>query len=459
MNLDLQGKVLRGFDNEQITLGSQKLNLTEFLGIEHVTSTQKVEIMPQTSATNKSHCPRERHFTPLYIAFVTCLLPPSKKLHQTKSAIHEMWRAVADLLLLSLLVIADFSIKAASFIFRQLTILAATYSHPPGPDPDATAPVEEAPEFTESLIREREGKITDMIAAEATYRSQLELLKGVFRPQLEGVISDEDMRIFFGNIDPLIAMSRAMSDALSSQYREHLYNSEIWRCFDPKTCTLNLFVPYIQHFNEAVDVLDSLLDRNKQFARVIQTIESQNPDNLLDFRALIAAPVQQISRYILMLRDLLRATPKNHPDQRLENTIELLNNTAKIAKGKRTEEVKRNQIIALQNAIKDCPPLVAPSRKLLAVFQLTADRTELHLMTDMFIITKNKRKKYKVLKENVSLKNVISASRDPAGVKIVKDSGSEMVIRITNKADDLVRMLNAQIQKLMMVRVRAAQTT
>ena len=160
-----------------------------------------------------------------------------------------------------------------------------------------------------------------------------------------------------------------------------------------------------------------------------------------------------------MLRDLLRATPKNHPDQRLENTIELLNNTAKIAKGKRTEEVKRNQIIALQNAIKDCPPLVAPSRKLLAVFQLTADRTELHLMTDMFIITKNKRKKYKVLKENVSLKNVISASRDPAGVKIVKDSGSEMVIRITNKADDLVRMLNAQIQKLMMVRVRAAQTT
>ena len=370
----------------------------------------------------------------------------------------EIARVVADLLLASLLVIAEFTVKGFRFLALQGRLLARRYAQGSPADLAAGAPAEEVPEVPEALIREREGKITDIIAAEATYRSQLELLKGIFKPQLEGVISEKDMRLFFGNIDTLIALSRAMSTALSDQYRQHMYNAEIWRCFDATTCTPSLFIPYIQHFNEAIDELDSLLDGNKQFARVIRSIEAQNPDNLLDFRALMAAPVQQISRYILMLRDLLQATPKNHPDQRLAATLELLNNTAKVAKGKCSEEMRRNQIIALQSTIKDCPPLLAPSRKLLSVFQLTAERTELYLMTDMFIITKTKGKKYKVLKENVSLMDVTSASRDPAGVKIVKNR-AEMVIKITNRADELVKMINGQIQKLMMVRVRTAQTT
>jgi hypothetical protein len=362
----------------------------------------------------------------------------------------------------SLIVIADVSIQVLVFLASQVRVLSLrTSARPPLPACPAAAP--EARSLSPDEASRRESVLSELILTEAAYRSYLEAYLNVYRTQLTAVISDDDIRLFFGNVEALIGVSRQFSSLFSEQYRRGASSAQLCQCFANLPFTIKLFVPYIQQHEQALAAYKSLLASNKQFARVVQTAESQH-ENLI-FTSLLMQPVQRLPRYLLLVREFASATPAWHPDfEPLQRTIALLAEAGAQVEEKNREARARMQLVELQQSIRDCPPLIHPSRRLVGVWLLADERIELDLLSDLVLLTKLKseklgRRKVRVLRATIELTQVTAVVKEVGAVRLKFGQDKEdIVLRVAKGLDELVEQMTELVRELMLVKVRTRNT-
>jgi hypothetical protein len=363
----------------------------------------------------------------------------------------------------SLIVIANVSIQILSFITSQLRVLSLRACAPVSSVAPATLPPPESHDLTADEVSKRDSVLQELILTETTYRSYLEAYLDVYRAQLVGVISGDDIRLFFGNVEGLVGVSRQFSSLFSEQYRRGASSAGIWKCFENLPFTIKLFVPYIQQHEEALATYKSLLTSNKQFSRIVQTVESQH-ENLI-FTSLLMQPVQRLPRYLLLLREFASATPSWHGDfEPLQRIIGLLSEAGSQVEEKRREARARMQLVELQQSIRDCPPLIHPSRRLIGVWPLADDRMELDLLSDLVLLTKLKseklgRKKVRVLRATIELTQVTAVVKEAAAVRLkLGQDRDDVVLRVARGIDELADQMTNLVRELMLLKVRTRNT-
>ncbi|NXN95308.1 ARHGH factor, partial [Rhinopomastus cyanomelas] len=181
-----------------------------------------------------------------------------------------------------------------------------------------------------------------------------------------------------------------------------------------KDVLVNIYSAYIDNFLNAKDAVRIAKEARPAFMKFLTGIPVENKEKQA-LSDLMIKPVQRIPRYELLVKDLLKHTPEDHPDHPF--LIDAQRNIKQVAerinKGmKSAEEVERNARIVqeIESHIEGMEDLQAPLRRFLRqemVVEVKAvggkkDRS-FFLFSDLLVCTTLKRKSGSLRRSSMSL--------------------------------------------------------
>ncbi|KAF6102124.1 Rho guanine nucleotide exchange factor 17 [Phyllostomus discolor] len=181
-----------------------------------------------------------------------------------------------------------------------------------------------------------------------------------------------------------------------------------------KDVLVNIYSAYIDNFLNAKDAVRVAKEARPAFLKFLEQSMRENKEKQA-LSDLMIKPVQRIPRYELLVKDLLKHTPEDHPDHPL--LLDAQRNIKQVAerinKGVRSaEEAERHARILqeIEAHIEGMEDLQAPMRRFLRqemVIEVKAvggkkDRS-LFLFTDLLVCTTLKRKSGSLRRSSVSL--------------------------------------------------------
>ncbi|NXQ99502.1 ARHGH factor, partial [Sagittarius serpentarius] len=181
-----------------------------------------------------------------------------------------------------------------------------------------------------------------------------------------------------------------------------------------KDVLVNIYSAYIDNFLNAKDAVRIAKEARPAFMKFLEQSMRENKEKQA-LSDLMIKPVQRIPRYELLVKDLLKHTPEDHPDHPF--LIDAQRNIKQVAerinKGmKSAEEVERNTRIVqeIESHIEGMEDLQAPLRRFLRqemVVEVKAvggkkDRS-FFLFTDLLVCTTLKRKSGSLRRSSMSL--------------------------------------------------------
>ncbi|KAK6296452.1 hypothetical protein J4Q44_G00325940 [Coregonus suidteri] len=189
-----------------------------------------------------------------------------------------------------------------------------------------------------------------------------------------------------------------------------------------KEILANIYSAYIDNFLNAKDAVRIAKEAKPAFLKFLETSMRENKEKQA-LGDLMIKPVQRIPRYELLVKDLLKHTPEEHPDHPLlldaQRDIKRL--AEKINKGRRSaEEVEREtrvmqEIEAHIEGVEHVRDILNPMRKFLRQEMVVEAKTvggkkdrSLFLFSDLLICTTLKRKSGSLRRSSMSLYSAAS---------------------------------------------------
>ncbi|KAM9172757.1 rho guanine nucleotide exchange factor 17 isoform 2-T2 [Pangshura tecta] len=186
-----------------------------------------------------------------------------------------------------------------------------------------------------------------------------------------------------------------------------------------KDILVSIYSAYIDNFLNAKDAVRVAKEARPAFMKFLEQSMRENKEKQA-LSDLMIKPVQRIPRYELLVKDLLKHTPVDHPDHPflIDAQRNIKQVAEKINKGmKSAEEVERNARIVqeIESHIEGMEDLQAPLRRFLRqemVVEVKAvggkkDRS-LFLFTDLLVCTTLKRKSGSLRRSSMSLYSAAS---------------------------------------------------
>ncbi|KAH0792509.1 RhoGEF domain containing protein [Histomonas meleagridis] len=299
------------------------------------------------------------------------------------------------------------------------------------------------PEFDPKMLRRRQYAIDEIVSSEYSYQKYISIILEVYQPLLSKYLTEKQNQSYFGPLIKLSTTSKIAVKVFEEEVSRGAKKAEIGNIFNQKLDLIPVFIPYISNYLNISGIFHQLSLENKAFIKELDQIESEN----LPFSSLVVAPVQRMPKYVLLLREVLKATPEFHVDHKpLEDAIKKLQREAQIADKSIAEANRRGQLIDLERTIRNCPKLLNDDRRIISRFQPKEKSTELILFNDMILISKEKREllsrsKFCETKKVIELNKVESAEKADYGV-LLKTTGADIKIEIQLRAQELLDSIN-----------------
>ncbi|KAI7875252.1 uncharacterized protein EV154DRAFT_472779 [Mucor mucedo] len=225
----------------------------------------------------------------------------------------------------------------------------------------------------------RQFRIQEFIKTEKSYVETLNtLVRYVVNPlkstmqQKHCILNTFKCHKIFLNIDQILDVNQKFLSDLQQGNRafglvckEHIANFECYR-------------KYLLEQSEAQKLHAKEFKINQVYRRFISKAREQREFKRKRLQDILVEPVQRISRYAMMLRDILQLTPEDHSDFRgLNQACEKAKEIATMADDDQTRTA--TMFLSLYQSIKDSPcSLINQKRSLIAHL----DATEIHRVTN-----------------------------------------------------------------------------
>ncbi|KAJ1950003.1 hypothetical protein EC988_004551, partial [Linderina pennispora] len=151
------------------------------------------------------------------------------------------------------------------------------------------------------------------------------------------------------------------------------------------------FITYVRNYGKAVRCLNQLQDY-KPFARYHEECMLHKRTNRQSLKDLLMLPVQRVTRYTLLLKNILKHTPVTHGDHvELCRAVKNASRLASIVNECRRKQEEGERVMELFQAIALCPPMpYADSRAFVTEFivreLISRQPTRLILFNDMLVV-------------------------------------------------------------------------
>jgi len=291
--------------------------------------------------------------------------------------------------------------------------------------------------------RKRQEVIYEFIQSEKEYVDDLiAVIKHIKRPLSEGIVPKIDngfVNVVFSNIEEILGCNAPFSQALQNMQEK---NSIVDKLGDITMEFVKNFTCYIRYGEIqplAKEVLQFHKNTNSALENYLKQMQSKKEFRRLPLESFLARPTTRLGRYPILIKDILKHTKEDHPDQKtLKSTMEIIQNILKQVNekaGKTTNKLKLDQWIKLldQTTMEKVEDILvlklnSPEREFLREGQLllkregtTPQEVDIVFLDNAFVITRKK-------------VNSIEMLRKPIPVQLIKLIDHEEEDKINNKS-------------------------
>ncbi|KAJ9085223.1 hypothetical protein DSO57_1016025 [Entomophthora muscae] len=239
----------------------------------------------------------------------------------------------------------------------------------------------ETPSIGKGNEQRRRNIMAEILSTEETYVKSLQALVDIYikGAQQRQLFSPEEERALFGNVQSILLFHHQY---LLPEIKREMSTSDpcLGEVFAAHSAYLKMYSLYVNDFDIANHeaeklqsmgstsggVVGSAARHRKKIKNYLEACVAHPSHNQLNLQGFLLLPVQRIPRYRLLLQDLLKCTPLDHPDR--EGLVRAYGEVARradeINERKRVKEAN-DKVIEIQNRIKgqNQVPLVEPHRR------------------------------------------------------------------------------------------------
>ncbi|XP_028399680.1 dynamin-binding protein-like isoform X2 [Dendronephthya gigantea] len=174
-------------------------------------------------------------------------------------------------------------------------------------------------EFPEKDVTHRKKIIDEILATEKSFGRDLNLcLKNFMMNLIEWKVEAIDCDLLFGNMEDVADLSSRLLERLESATDDIDINEQIvGKCFvDFSEEMTMVYGKYCRNHDEAIAFLEKCSNNEETRQYIQKCLESiREFSNCWDLSSFLIKPVQRILKYPLLLNELLKNTPDDHPDK------------------------------------------------------------------------------------------------------------------------------------------------
>uniref|UniRef100_A0A8C2KY88 ABR activator of RhoGEF and GTPase n=1 Tax=Cyprinus carpio TaxID=7962 RepID=A0A8C2KY88_CYPCA len=192
-----------------------------------------------------------------------------------------------------------------------------------GQDGEAISP---KPGDTEKGLEMRKLVLSGFLASEEIYINQLEALLLPMKPlkatatTSKPVLTVEQIETIFFMIQDIFVIHKEFYDALSPNIQQWDEKITVGHLFQKLASQLGVYKAFVDNYKVAVGTVEKCSQANSQFQKISEVRNFITYDHpifyslMFVFAALLYKPIDRVTRSTLVLHDLLKHTPKDHPD-------------------------------------------------------------------------------------------------------------------------------------------------
>ncbi|XP_023861681.1 rho guanine nucleotide exchange factor 10-like protein isoform X2 [Salvelinus sp. IW2-2015] len=219
-----------------------------------------------------------------------------------------------------------------------LDVMVSEVKHPPpqlSPMPKGLT--------TQQIIRRH--IIGSIVQSERSYvdslkRILVEYQKPLLEPEAR-ILSDKKVRPIFYRLREILQCHSMFQIALASRVAEWDLSEKIGDLFVAsfsKSMVLDVYSDYVNNFTNAMALIKKACISKPAFLEFLKKKQVSSPDRITLY-GLMVKPIQRFPQFILLLQDMLKNTPRAHPDRlplqlaltELETLAERLNEQKRVA--------------------------------------------------------------------------------------------------------------------------------
>ncbi|RKP13394.1 hypothetical protein BJ684DRAFT_20114 [Piptocephalis cylindrospora] len=172
--------------------------------------------------------------------------------------------------------------------------------------------------------RLRQEGIFELILTEKTFLRDIQLVVELYCSQLSRMLSEKDMQEIFSVIEDILSGSTLFLSQLEErQLQGGMIMSSVGDLFlQHMENTGQYFETYCGRQSVGSIYLQRRLQEDSSLAHVLQKLQKDPRSRNLDLFSFLLQPMQRLTRYPLLLKQILQHTPGGHPDQpKLEEAV------------------------------------------------------------------------------------------------------------------------------------------
>jgi hypothetical protein len=173
--------------------------------------------------------------------------------------------------------------------------------------------------------------LNEIVSSEETYLNRLTITKDVFIVPIHerNLLSTAESEGQFGELEAIVVLHTSLASRLRAAHEDGTLTVSVGQIFSEICPEFGIYKGYLKCFEKALIKRGKLLTSNRKFADYLVEAKSDPRCQGFSMESLLIEPVQRIPRYRLLLEDLLKSTPDDHPD--FERITAALDNICVIA--------------------------------------------------------------------------------------------------------------------------------
>eukprot|EP01105_Mastigella_eilhardi_P008639 TRINITY_DN208_c0_g1_i5.p1 TRINITY_DN208_c0_g1~~TRINITY_DN208_c0_g1_i5.p1 ORF type:complete len:1005 (+),score=336.94 TRINITY_DN208_c0_g1_i5:68-3082(+) len=159
--------------------------------------------------------------------------------------------------------------------------------------------------------------VEELVATEVDYLADLRLLVGWWQVELvkANLLTSEEICIIFGNIAEMVLLSGELLEELKRCKEAPSVKQLIGAAFLKRIPFFKLYTEYTAGRDDATEIIIDA-KRNHKFVTLHDKLRAMPQTKGLGLDDYLIKPAQRIMKYPLLLRDLMKDTPADHPDSK-----------------------------------------------------------------------------------------------------------------------------------------------
>ncbi|XP_052821087.1 rho guanine nucleotide exchange factor 10-like protein isoform X2 [Mya arenaria] len=185
------------------------------------------------------------------------------------------------------------------------------------------------------------GVLQNLIDSESGYLKSLERLTNDYKEEILSQVKKAEVKVTFSKVEDIYNLHMMFQIALSEKMEEWTEKEEIGSIFNmfSSPMTKSIYCEYVNNYEAANEMIKEAVNSRPSFKDLLLRLQMSSQDRL-SLAGLMLKPVQRFPQFIMIVKDLLKYTPRDHHDrEQLQEAFTCIENvTHELNESKRSSE-------------------------------------------------------------------------------------------------------------------------